>query len=407
MLPRTADVVIIGGGVLGASAAFHLAAQGVGRIVLVDRGPVAGGTTPFAAGQTSYVNRDPFALQFGIYCIEFFEQFRERTGYAIDFRQPGSLRVALTETYRADLEARRAAARDAGHAVEFLSPGQVAERVPLLALPDDCSILFVPRDGWVEPRSVAAAYAAAARDRGVTIRTRLAATGLETAGERVCAVQTAEGRIETPWVVLAAGAWTRRFGQQLGLNLRVVPVRHQAFVTAPLAGVRMDQPIVRITEPQIYARPEAGGLLVGGYGYRPLSFDLRDLPERFEIPSLEADPVYYAQLKQAARPFFPTLDGAVIIQERRGLPTIAPDGRLMVGESEQAQGLVVTASCMVGGIQHSPGVGRLVAEIVTGQPTWLPASEVSVDRFGEDYAADAALRGRCEEIYSHHYHEVY
>src|SRR5207244_9209017 len=132
----------------------------------------------------------------------------------------------------------------------------------------------------------------------------------------------AGGRIGTRGVVLAAGAWTRRFGQQLGLNLRAVPVRHQAFVTAPLAGVRADQPIVRITEPQIYARPEAGGLLVGGYGYRPLSFDMREFPEHFEIPALEADPIYYAQLMEAARPFFPALEAAVVVQERRGLPTI-------------------------------------------------------------------------------------
>jgi glycine/D-amino acid oxidase-like deaminating enzyme len=169
----------------------------------------------------------------------------------------------------------------------------------------------------------------------------------------------------------------------------------------------MEQPIVRVTEPQVYARPEAGGLLVGGYGYRPLSFDMQELPERFEIPSLEADPVYYAQLRAAARQFFPALDGAVVIQERRGLPTISPDGRCLVGETPEVRGLIVASSDMVGGIQHSPGVGRLVKEIVDGGSEWIPASAFTVERFGEEYALDAELRARCEEVYGHHYHEVY
>src|SRR5207248_6611953 len=120
---------------------------------------------------------------------------------------------------------------------ELVSPERAREMVPLLHLPENCGILFIPRDGYVEPRSVAVAYAAAARDRGVTIRTRVDATGLELGGDCVHAVRTSEGRIETEWVVLAAGAWTRQFGHGLGLNLRTVPVRHQAFVTAPLAGV--------------------------------------------------------------------------------------------------------------------------------------------------------------------------
>ena len=108
-----------------------------------------------------------------------------------------------------------------------------------------------------------------------------------------------------------------------------------------------------------------------------------------------------------ARRFFPALGGAVVVQERRGLPTIAPDGRLMVCESERVRGLVVASACTVGGIHHSPGVGRLVAEIVSGQQAWLPPSALSVDRFGEEYASDPSLRARCEEVYAHHYHEVY
>ena len=187
-------------------------------------------------------------------------------------------------------------------------------------------------------------------DRGVKFHTRAEAIGLVVKNGRVTGVKTNDGTIETKWVVLAAGAWTRQFGQQLGLNLHTVPVRHQAFDTAPISGVLPTQPIVRITEPQIYVRHEAGGLLVGGYGYRPLSFDMNDFDRKFEISALEADQVYYQQLRDAATDFFPALADATIVRERRGLPTMSPDGRLVLSEPSGLRGLVVLSGCGVGGV---------------------------------------------------------
>ena len=353
------------------------------------------------------MNVDRFALQFGTYCIEFFENFEQRTGHAVDFRQTGSLRVALTEPFQKDLEGRHAAARDLGHDVEFLSGSQARKLVPTFDPPEDSRILLIPRDGYVEPKSVAVAYAAAAKDRGVAIETRVEASGLQIENGGVSGVRTREGIIEAEWVVLAAGAWTRQFGQQLGLNLRAVPVRHQAFVTGLVNNVLPRQPIVRITEPQIYVRHEAGGLLVGGFGYRPMSFDMDEFDAGFEIASLPADPIYYQQLRTAATEFFPSLTDAVVVQERRGLPTISPDGRLIVSEPAGIGGLIVASACGVGGIDRSPGVGRMVADIVSDRPPWIDPSVLSADRFGDDYATDQSLRARCEEIYAHHYHEVY
>jgi 4-methylaminobutanoate oxidase (formaldehyde-forming) len=399
--------VIIGGGVLGTSAAFHLTDAGQGEVVLIDRGPIASGTTPQAAGQTGYLNADRFAFEFGKYCVEFFENFEQRTGRTIDFRQTGSLRVALTEKYQNDLTARLKAANDLERDVEFISAERAQALVPTFSPPDDSQILLIPRDGYVEPKSVAVAFAAAARDRGASFHTRVESTGLVIRNGRVTGVQTSEGTIEANWVVLAAGAWTRQFGQRLNLNLRTVPVRHQAFVTAPIADVLPDQPIVRFTEPQLYVRHEAGGLLVGGYGYRPLSFDMNDFERKFEISALEADPVYYQQLRDQTKQFFPSLTTATIVQERRGLPTISPDGRLVLSEPAGLRGLVVLSACGVGGIDRSPGAGRMVADIVCDREPWIDPAVLSVDRFGDNFATDARLRAQCEEVYAHHYHEIY
>ncbi len=305
MVPGTARIVIIGGGVLGTSAAFQLAAAGHQDIVLLDRGPLAGGTTPFAAGQTAYLPAQKHLLPFTTYCIKFFENFAAHTGYAIDFHQHGSIRIALTEQHVPGLHARVEAAASLGDTVEWLTPQQARELVPTLNVPDAKGMLLMPRDGYVEPRSVAAAYAAAARDRGVTICTRTPVTGVDIGEGAVRAVRTAVGTIRAQWVVVAAGAWTRQFCQHLGLNIRTVPVRHQALVTAPLPAVRASQPVVRIVEPQVYVRPEAGGLLVGGYGYRPLSFDMHAFPEHFEIPDLEADQNLLPPVGRRGSPLLP------------------------------------------------------------------------------------------------------
>ncbi|MCP4174626.1 MAG: FAD-binding oxidoreductase [Fuerstiella sp.] len=406
-LPKSVDTVIIGGGVLGTSAAFHLTDAGHSSVALIDRGPIASGTTPQAAGQTGYLNVDRFAFEFGRYCIEFFENFEQRTGHAIDFRQTGSLRVALTKKYQNDLTARLQAATDLEGDVEFISAERARELVPTFQPQEDSQILLIPRDGYVEPKSVAVAYAAAARDRGAAFHTRVNATGLIVSNGRVTGVRTSEGSIEANWVVLAAGAWTRQFAQQHGLNLRTVPVRHQAFVTTPIADVLPNQPIVRFTEPQLYVRHEAGGLLVGGYGYRPLSFDMNDFDRKFEIAALEADPVYYQQLRDQTKKFFPALGSATIVQERRGLPTVSPDGRLVLSEPDGLKGLVVLSACGVGGIDRSPGAGRIVADIICDRQPWIDPAVLSVDRFGDQFSNDASLRAQCEEIYAHHYHETY
>jgi 4-methylaminobutanoate oxidase (formaldehyde-forming) len=183
-------------------------------------------------------------------------------------------------------------------------------------------------------------------------------------------------------------------------------VRHQAFVTAPVPTVRATQPVVRLVEPQVYVRPEAGGLLVGGYGYRPLSFAMDDFPHRFEIPDLEADQIYYHQLAEATARYFPAVRTAGVIQERRGLPTITPDGEYLVSTVAQVRGVIVLSGCQVGGIWASPGLGQIVADIVSGQES-LPAAAFKVERFTDAYAHDTPLRAQCEQVYACHYWDMY
>ncbi|MEM7031969.1 MAG: FAD-binding oxidoreductase [Chloroflexota bacterium] len=402
MLPNSANIVIIGGGVLGASVAFQLAKDGHQDIVLLDRGPLANGTTPFAAGQTAYLSASPDRLPLTTYCLEFLENFADRTGYPINFKQYGSIRIALTDAYLHELEAHKAAAVQLGHELHFLTPAEAKEHAPTLEVPKAKGIIFIPRDGYVEPKSVAIGYASAARDLGVTLQTHTKVTHIEISTGQVKAVYTDRGTIKTSQVIVAAGAWTRQLTQQLGLDIPVVPVRHQAYVTAPLSDIAPRQPIVRLIEPQIYVRPEAGGLLVGGYGYRPVSFDMNDFPDTFEIAALAPDLIYYSRLQKAATGYFPTLQQAAVVQERRGLPTMTPDTKSLVSTVMGIAGLIIATGCQVGGIQSSPAIGRMVADLVSGQDHFGLLSTVAADRFGSIYS-DAQLRDQCETAYGNLY----
>lgn len=406
MIPKRAKVVVIGGGVFGTSAAFQLADSGITDVVLVDKGPIGCGTTQFAAGQTGHLRADLESAPFRSYCADFFETFQERTGYPLDFHQPGSLRIAVTDRFREDLDRRAEVAAELGHEAKFLTVDEATRMAPTLQLEKAAGILLSPRDGYMEPRSVAVGYAASARDRGVVVATNTTVSSIDTSGGKIKGVTTDRGSIETEFVVLAAGAWTRKLGQATGISIPATPVRHQAFVTVPLSIVNDSQPIVRITEPQIYVRPESGGLLVGGYGYRPMSFDMDEFPGDFEIAALPADQVYYDELRKAAEAYFPLLRDLAVVQERRGLPTMAPDAQFIAAESPAVSGLIVASACSVGGIHHSPGVGRIVADIVLGQQTWPWSERLGLGRFGSEYDDDAHLRSRCERAYEFMYQGV-
>lgn len=402
MLPSSTNIVIIGGGVLGTSAAFQLAKDGHQDILLLDRGPLANGTTPFAAGQTAYLSASPDRLPLTNYCLDFLENFAERTGYPIDFKQHGSLRIALTEAYLPELEAHQVAADGLGHELKSLTPKDAQELVPTLEVPEAKGIIFIARDGYVEPKSVAVGYASAARDLGVTIQTHTKVTNVDVTKGQVKAVYTNHGKVSTKQVVLAAGAWTRQLAQQFGLEIPVVPVRHQAYVTAPLVDVVPRQPIVRLIEPQIYVRPELGGLLVGGYGYRPTSFDMNDLPDHFEISALEPDFIYYNRLQHTAATYFPALQQAVVVQELRGLPTITIDARHLISTVAEIEGLIIATGCQVGGIQSSPAIGRMVADLISNQDSFGLLSTFAANRF-EAVCSDTQLRDQCETVYSNLY----
>jgi len=237
----------------------------------------------------------------------------------------------------------------------------------------------------------------------VTLRTHTRVTGITLGSHGEHLVHTAAGDIRTPVVVDAAGAWARALGQGVGLHLPVTPIRHQYYITAPLPGVRATQPVMRFPDLNGYVRQEAGGLLVGGFEANPCSFDMQELPATFEVKDVPADLAILRHFTAALQPYVPILAEAFIVAERRGLPTVTPDGDFLLGDIPGVPGLYVAAGCCVTGISAAPVLGKLLAELIVDGQASLDITSMHISRFGEQYRDAATLRRACEEVYAHYY----
>jgi 4-methylaminobutanoate oxidase (formaldehyde-forming) len=204
-------------------------------------------------------------------------------------------------------------------------------------------------------------------------------------------------------VVDAAGAWARFLGEEIGLKIPALPVRHQYFITAPLPGVGVTQPVMRFPDLNGYMRQEAGGLLVGGFEATPRSFDLRQQPSAFEIKDTPPDMMVLRHFQAAMQRYVPILGEAIVVAERRGLPTLTPDGDFLLGDIPDVPGLYIATGCCVTGISAAPVLGKLLAElIVDGRPS-LDVSSMHIRRFGKTYDDPETLRQACEAVYAHYY----
>jgi sarcosine dehydrogenase len=398
-----AAVVIIGGGIFGCSIAYHLAKQGQRDVVVLERNAIASGTTPMAAGLVPQVRATEILSRALTYSLELFENFERETGCSAGFQQVGSLKFALDDARIQEMEDNIALGRKLGIEIDFITPEKAQELVPILHLDGVKAITFAPRDGFVNPHLAAVGLATAAHRLGVTLRTHTRVTGITLGSHGEHLVHTAAGDIRTPVVVDAAGAWARALGQGVGRHLPVTPIRHQYYITAPLPGVRATQPVMRFPDLNGYVRQEAGGLLVGGFEANPCSFDMQELPATFEVKDVPADLAILRHFTAALQPYVPILAEAFIVAERRGLPTVTPDGDFLLGDIPGVPGLYVAAGCCVTGISAAPVLGKLLAELIVDGQASLDITSMHISRFGEQYRDAATLRRACEEVYAHYY----
>jgi glycine/D-amino acid oxidase-like deaminating enzyme len=400
----SADVVVIGSGAFGASAAYHLARRGA-RVAVLERAALAAQTSPRAAGLSSQVRATPALTRLAQRAVAKLAAFADETGQPLRFTQSGALKIARTERDAEQLAREVARGRAAGVPIELISVAEARRRLPILGERGIVAVTWSPTDCNVEPSELPLGYCRAAEKLGAVLLPQTPAIGFELDGRGVEGVRTERGTIRTRAVIDAAGAWARLVASRVGAALPVVPTRHQLLITEPIAGVGPEFPIARVIDANVYVRHERGGLMLGGYEADPLQLDAGTLPPSFDMADLPLDIEVLWRLARSVRDQFPIFeDPAIRVAEHRGgLPTLTMDDRYLVGPLPGVAGAWVMSGCCVGGLSVSPALGEAIAEwILDGRPS-LDLSEISTARFAGDFPDESALRERCRRAYATHY----
>ena len=399
---RTAGVVVIGSGAFGASTAYHLARRGA-DVALIDQHALGSQTSPRAAGLTSKADNMPVMARLRDEACEALARFEEVMGRSVGFHRSGSLKAAYTEAGEARLHQGLDTAKRLRIEAELISPAHAEKLAPHFKPGAARAIGYVPSDGWLDPAKVAAGFIARAAELGVRMLPFTPARELLRDGGRVQGVATPAGEIRAPVVVDAAGAWAARVAAGAGIAIPLVPVRHQLFVTEPIAGVEPLQPIVRLLEASVYVRYEQGGLLFGGYEDRPRVIDAAALPPGFDIAQLELDMGVLRALVDEVAEHFPVLATARVALHRGGAPTMTPDGRPILGRVPGLEGLYVASGCCVGGLSLSPAAGRALADLIVDGKSDPDLAPLSVERFRGRFEDAGALEAACVGQYARRY----
>ena len=368
-LPERADVVVVGGGVIGTSVAFHLAEAGVG-VCLLERDELASGSTSRAAGGFRAQFSDPLNIAIGLRSIEAFARFGERPGWEIDLRQVGYLFLLDRDEDVAAFEESVALQNELGVPSRFVTLEEVRALCPLAGLEGVLAATFGPLDGHASPEAVVHGYAAGARAHGATVLTRSAVTGIDLEGDEIRRVRTAHGTVETGTVVCAAGVWSSELARMVGVELPVEPVLREVGFTAPDESLPDRIPLTIDFSTGFYFHREGPGLLFGMAD--------RDQPPGFDAPS---DVAWLEKVLEVAERRLPSLADMGIAGGWKGYYEVTPDHNALVGEAPGISRFLYATGFSGHGFLQGPAVGEIVRDLVLGREPFVDVSPLSADRF--------------------------
>jgi sarcosine oxidase, subunit beta len=368
-LPATAEVVIVGGGVIGTSIAFHLAEAGVRDVLLLERAALASGSTSRAAGGVRAQFSDELNIRIAVRSLDAFGRFGERPGWEIDLHQVGYL-FALTRSEHVEAFEQSVALQNRlGVPSRMLTPDEVGGLNPLIRLDDVLAGAFCPLDGHATPEAVVQGYASGARAHGATLVTDCDVDAIEVDDGEIRAVATSRGRVATGTVVCAAGAWSRSLGALAGVELDVTPLRRQVLVTEAVPGLPATLPMTIDFANGFYFHREGDGLLMG------VSFD--------EQPGfkLEYDEGWLPELFEAIEHRAPALSNVGVQSGWAGLYEVSPDHNALIGEAPGVSRFLYATGFSGHGFLQAPAVGEIIRDLVLEREPFVDVSALSADRF--------------------------
>jgi len=369
-LEQTADVVIIGGGVIGLSIAYHLSQRKEGKIVLLEKGQLGEGSTSRCVGGIRTQFSTEINIRFSLESMKTFDRFKEEFGVDPEFKRIGYLFLATTDQDVKVFQQNLILQKQFGIAVEWLHPDEIRRRFPYLKMDDILGGTFSPRDGYAGPSEVLSGFSGGAKRAGVRIYEGVEAKEILADKGKVTGVRTNGGEISSPVVVNAGGPYAYLVAEMAGLRIPVKPLRRQVFVTAPFHLIDQAIPLTIDFDRGWYFRQEVDGFLLSG----PLDRE----------PSFNTNTDYEAMVEASENAIYrvPALEKARIARGWAGLYEISPDNHAILGKVPGLEGFILANGFSGHGFQHSPAVGKVISELILdGEATTLDISSLSIERF--------------------------
>lgn len=402
-LPESAQVVIIGGGVIGCSVAYHLTKLGWRDVVLLEQGQLSCGTTWHAAGLVGQLRSHVSLTGLIQYSTKLYAELESETGLATGWSNCGSIVIARTDQRMTVLRRMAASARAQGVEVDIISATEAKDKWPAMKSDDVKGGLWLPGDGKANPSDLTQSLAKGARLGGARIFERIKVTGVRTDDGTVTGVETSEGSIATTHVVNCAGQWARALGQLNGVTIPLHSAEHMYVVTNRIEGIQPDLPILRDPDGFIYCKEEVGGLAIGGFEPDAKPWAMNGIPDNFEFALLPDDWDQFDILMQNALHRVPDLQTCGIKKFYNGPESFTPDNNFLLGEVPEIRNYFVGAGFNSMGIASAGGAGKALAEWIVNGAATLDLWPVDIRRFADFNNNPKWLHDRIKETLGLHY----
>ncbi len=395
--------MVIGGGIVGCSTAYHLAKLGWTDTVLIERHKLTSGSTFHAAGLVGQLRTSANITQLLGYSVDLYRTLEAETGLATGWKMNGGLRLACNKERWNEVKRQATTAMSFGLDMQLLSPKEAQNLWPLMTVDDVVGAAFLPTDGQANPCDITQALARGARMAGATILEDTEVLRVELTEGKITAVITDRGRIACDIVVCCAGQWTRDFAATVGVNVPLVSVEHQYIITSQIDGITRDLPTLRDPDRLTYYKEDVGALVMGGYEPNPIPWATRGIPEGFQFKLLDPNFDHFAPTMELAMGRVPALQTAGVNELINGPESFTPDGNFILGEAPELKNFFVGAGFNAFGIAAGGGAGMALAEWVHKGVAPYDLWVVDIRRFGEPHHNTDWVRSRTLEAYSKHY----
>ncbi|MGB5837041.1 MAG: FAD-dependent oxidoreductase [Albidovulum sp.] len=411
-LPTHAQIVVIGGGIIGCSTAYHLARDHKADVILIEQGRLTSGSTWHAAGLVGQLRSSASITRVLKYSVDLYKGLAAETGLETGWKMSGCLRLATNQDRWTEYKRLATTAKSFGMEMHLVSPAEVKRMWPLMDVSDLVGASWLPTDGQASPSDITQSLAKGARMHGAKIFEGVRVLGFGMEGGQITSVKTSAGEVACEKVVNCAGQWARQVGDMVGINVPLQPVKHQYIVTEKIEGLSTDAPTLRDPDRRTYFKEEVGGLVMGGYEPNPQPWVMDDVPNDWEFRLFDDDFDHFEQHMDQAIARVPALAEAGVKQMINGPESFTPDGNFILGAAPECANMYVGAGFNAFGIASGGGAGWVLADwVMTGEAP-LDLWTVDIRRFSQMHRDRQWVCDRTLEAYGKHYtvgfpHEEY